>query len=105
MHKLNNLGIVAALSLLIACFPAYAQQTDVGNVTGSVVDSSGAAVPDAKVEAVNSATGVSLSATSTSGGIYFINLLPVGQYTVKVTKPGFQKESRPALAVIAGQTF
>ena len=55
--------------------------------------------------AVNSATGLTQSTVTTSGGLYNINLLPIGRYTVTVTKAGFQKATRPEVAVIAGQTF
>jgi len=54
---------------------------------------------------VNSATGLTQSTVTTSGGLYNINLLPIGRYTVTVTKAGFQKATRPEVAVIAGQTF
>ena len=82
-----------------------AQQTNLGNITGSVGDTSGATIPDAQVVAVNSATGLTQSTVTTSGGLYNINLLPIGRYTVTVTKAGFQKATRPEVAVIAGQTF
>src|SRR5438128_2454553 len=82
-----------------------AQQTNLGNITGSVGDTSGATIPDAQVVAVNSATGLTQSTVTTSGGFYNINLLPIGRYTVTVTKAGFQKATRPEVAVIAGQTF
>src|SRR5205823_7019414 len=54
--------------------------------------------------AVKSATGVAQSTITTSGGIYSINLLPVGMYTVTVTKQGLHKEIRTNIAAIAGRT-
>ncbi len=95
---------IAALALL--CFaPLQAQQTNVGNITGSVQDPSGAIVREAAVVALNLETGVRQSAVTTTSGVYIVSLLPVGRYTVTVEKPGFVTASRQEVAVIAGQTF
>ncbi len=86
------LGLFLALAVLLglACVPASAQLVS-GNLTGNVLDATGAAVPNATVVAHNDATGVESTTTSTSAGEYHIYNLPVGTYTISVTAAGFSK--------------
>lgn len=79
---------VAALALLSV--PASAQLTS-GNVTGTVYDPGGAAVPGAVVVAHNTATGIETTTQTTSKGDYVFENLPVGTYTVSATAAGFSK--------------
>jgi hypothetical protein len=69
---------------------AYAQTTN-GSLSGSILDSSGAAVQKATVTARNVRTGVALSTVSNDAGLYiFPSLLP-GDYTVSAEVAGFRK--------------
>ncbi len=56
---------------------------------GAIVDPSGLAVPQAKIEAEDQATMVRYSAVSDARGEYHILGLPAGQYTLTVEQPGF----------------
>src|ERR1700677_2028907 len=68
-----------------------AAQTTNASLYGSVLDSSGAAVPKAAVTARNVKTGASLSTVSHDAGLYiFPSLLP-GDYTVSAEVSGFRK--------------
>jgi hypothetical protein len=70
------------------CDLAYAQST--ASLNGTVTDSTGAAVPNAKVSATNQATGV-VSETQTDGaGAYLFPALPIGIYRLEVKASGFQ---------------
>ncbi len=60
-----------------------------GNLTGTVIDKSGATVPNAKVEALNVGTGVSQQTTSNSSGIYRFSALVAGTYKVTISSSGF----------------
>jgi hypothetical protein len=73
--------------------PAAAQTVNV-TVQGRVFDSTGAAISQAAVSAVNTATGFSRSTTATSTGEYRIASLPAGDYTVTADKAGFQKSAK-----------
>src|SRR5690349_6074258 len=84
---------------------AQAQQSNVGNVSGVVRDSSGAVMPETEVVATNQTTGLKQSTLTTSDGLYNVSLLPVGMYTVTASKTGFQQSRRAEVPVIAGQTF
>jgi hypothetical protein len=69
-------------------------QTIVGRISGTIVDSSGAVVPDANVTVTNSATNATRTATSDASGFYTVTNLPVGTYTVMVERTGFKKASQ-----------
>ena len=79
---------VFSLLLLFITVSGSAQQT-LGTLNGTVLDSSGAAVPGALVTATDADISVSRSATSQGNGTFQIFNLPIGTYTVKVTHDGF----------------
>jgi len=61
-----------------------------GSIVGTVTDSSGAAVPNAKITITDVNKGVSFTTTSNESGNYEQGHLIVGTYEVKVEAPGFQ---------------
>ncbi len=90
MKLLNSkLGMLLA-AVLVFSLPVLSQLTS-GNITGTVYDPTGAAVPGATVVAHNTATNVDSTTTSTSAGDYRFENLPVGTYTIMVNAAGFTK--------------
>src|SRR5438128_3905957 len=79
--------------LTAVCPPAHAQVVTV-SIQGRVYDTSGAAISQATVTAVNPATGLTRTTTASATGDYQITLLPPGDYTVTAEKPGFQKSAK-----------
>ena len=69
-------------------FPVFAQ--DRAAVNGTVTDPSGAAVPSAAVDLKSAATGLHRTAETNEAGLYEIPLLPVGTYSITITKTGFK---------------
>ncbi|HEU0138644.1 MAG TPA: TonB-dependent receptor [Bryobacteraceae bacterium] len=86
---------------LAAWIPAAAQTSQ---ITGQVTDSTGAAVPAAKVSILSHQTGIQRDLTTNSQGYYTAALLPYGVYTVSVSVSGFQTSSRPDVPLQEGQT-
>ena len=84
---------VCALMVVLATVPLSAQVVTV-TVQGRVNDSSGAAISQATVTAVNAATGLSRGTSANAVGDYQIALLPPGDYTITAEKPGFQKVAK-----------
>ena len=80
-------------------------QTFRGGINGSVTDVSGAAIPNAAVQAVNDATGLAHSTVSSSAGEYSFEDLPLGAYTVTVTASGFQTLKVDRVPVSAGSLY
>src|SRR5258708_4874944 len=76
-----------------------------GDLTGSVLDATGSAIPLAALEAVNDETGVKTSATSDSRGGYRLSNLPVGTYTVTVTAKGFSVASVKNIKITLSSTI
>ncbi len=83
-----------ALVVFLACVglpPAFAQVTTAA-IHGTVADPSGAVIPDAKVIALDTATGISTVATSNKSGFYTLPALQIGgPYKVTIDAPGFAK--------------
>lgn len=90
----------AVFSLVFLAFaPRARAQAVSATLLGSVTDKSGAAVPNASVQIVETATGIThLDTTNESGNYTFPDLTP-GTYTVSVSAPGFAKETRPNVDV------
>jgi hypothetical protein len=61
-----------------------------GTLTGSVADSSAAAAPNVRVEALNVRTGVARTATTDASGVYSFTDLQAGMYKVTFTAPSFR---------------
>ncbi len=81
--------VFVASLLALTGAPAMFGQAQDTNLTGTVLDQAGAAVPDARVEVTNENTGVkALAQTNGSGQYLFRNLLP-GNYSLNVSHAGF----------------
>jgi len=78
------------LLLILPASIGYAQGTT-SRISGTVTDTSGAAVPSATVIAVNDDTGVSYTTKSSSSGTYSFDSLQLGRYTVRADAPGFKQ--------------
>ena len=85
-----------ALAILVVLLLAVAgnAQTFRGAINGTVVDPSGAVVPNAQVKATEKATGIDHTTTTTSDGQFVFQDISIGEYSVTVTATGF-----PALTI------
>src|ERR1041385_2652913 len=80
-----SLVAIAILAIVSLSLVSASAQTISGNLVGTVLDPSGAAVPNATVTATNVATGVKSETTTSSTGDYRIANLPVGSYDITAT--------------------
>ena len=82
--------ICAVLLMALCLFPRAAKsQILYGSLTGNVADPSNAVLPGARVEALNTATGVSRQTTTDSAGVYRFAELQPGIYKVTVSATNF----------------
>ncbi|HEX9201772.1 MAG TPA: carboxypeptidase-like regulatory domain-containing protein, partial [Acidobacteriaceae bacterium] len=102
--RLLSFAVLVAITC-ISTRHLTAQTGGQGAITGTVQDSTGAVVPNATVTAHNDQTGVDVTRTSSSAGLYEISPLNVGTYTVKASAAGFQQFQQQQIVINQGQTF
>ena len=98
MRVLRLLSAALVLSLLVfAGFMAtnsapvvFAQSNISGDITGTVTDASGAALPNAAVTVTSMEKGQAKAVTTDKVGDFRVPLLPPGRYEIKVSASGFQ---------------
>ena len=76
------------LSILGIAQFLFAQGTDLGTITGSVKDGSGAVVPNAKVVVLDLSTNSSRETHTNAQGVYRVFGLSLGKYKVTISQPG-----------------
>ena len=78
--------------MLLMCVSARAQDGQaLADLSGTVTDAHGSAVPHAKVSAANEGTGLERNVNADAKGGFLIPLLPPGVYTVTVDGDGFPR--------------
>ena len=100
--------IACALASTLACFlfsasqNAFAQAS--AGITGTVTDSSGAVVADARVTITNEGTASAERTTTSSVGTYSFRGLTPGKYTVAVDARGFKKTVQQGINIEVSTT-
>lgn len=89
--------------LLATASIVSAQQTDNGGLSGTVTDPNGAVIPSATVVITNSGNNAKRTVTTNDSGRWIINVLPLGNYRVAVTAPGFETVTQ-STTVVTGET-
>ena len=98
-----SLRLRTFLFLSVIAISAWAQ-TFRGSIVGTIVDASGAAVPEVTVIAVNQGTGLTRQAVASAGGDFAMPDLPLGFYNVTVTKTGFGTQKIDGIEVAVSRT-
>src|SRR5580693_7930371 len=96
------LSVALLMVVASSALQLRAQTQTTGEITGSVTDPSGAAVPNAKVTLTDNAKGSTQSTETNKDGVYRFQLLNPSSYTVSVTSSGFE-ETKRTLTVALGQ--
>jgi hypothetical protein len=99
MFRRTQLLTIAALLA-----PAAFGQLDRSSLTGTVTDAAGARIPGATVLAIQVDTGARRETQTSAQGIYALNGLSVGGYTVTFTKSGFSEVRVQQVEQGVGQT-
>lgn len=97
-------GLTALLALLVFIPSRLPGQAISGDITGALLDPSGAAVVGATITAENIETGIKTGATTRSNGEYRLSNLPVGVYNLTAAAPGFSVSSLKGLRVELNKT-
>ena len=89
IHRYLGPIFAIVLTLIGVTSTPLAAQVTTATISGTVVDSSGAAVGDATVQVKNAGTGVLQTTNSDAQGRFTVPSLNVGDYEVQATKAGF----------------
>jgi len=102
--RLARLAFVFGL-VLVGVSSAYAQGgSATSSITGTVLDSSGGAIPGATV-VVSDAAGGSFTAFTNAQGVFALPSMNPGTYTVTVTLSGFKTAVVSDVRLLPGQPF
>src|ERR1700745_2393435 len=103
--KSEKFAVVAVVLCLCALSPRpTAAQQFYGSITGTVIDPSGAVVPNASVNVIKVDTNVTIALRTNSAGVYTANNLVVGTYRVEAEAAGFKKSVVDRVTVNVGAT-
>ena len=104
---MSNRVVLRLLAVLAAIFigvcPGLLGQVQTGEILGTVTDSTGAAIPGAKVTVTDNDTGIARSVTTDDQGRYDAASLNIGNYQVQAEMQGFAPQLNKGLVLAVGQ--
>ncbi len=94
----------SAIGVLALAFVQFGLSQTLSSISGTVTDTSGSVIVNAKVTVKNDATQVAKIAQTSSAGTYTITDLIPGSYTVTIDDPGFQASVHNGVGVDVGRS-
>ena len=98
---MRKLGV---FSCLLIGWSACAWAQDRAAINGTVTDPAGAVVPGASAEVKSDATGLHRKALTNESGVFEIPGLPVGDYSMTISKTGFRSTTVSGIDLRYGET-
>ena len=99
----HRIGAIRLMCLVLLFAGLALAQRDLGTITGTVTDPTGAVVPGANINITEDATGLSYKVQTTASGDYARPALKPGVYTVTAEATGFRRAAQPNVVVTAGE--
>jgi Carboxypeptidase regulatory-like domain len=93
-----------ALAVLILLMAPLAFAQIAADLRGRVLDPSGAAIANARVQLTETSTSITQATITSSTGDYIFTQLNPGAYSIDVTVTGFQQLNRTGVTLSVGQT-
>lgn len=104
-HRVCRIGsFLLVASLFVFSSFAWGQGRTSGQLSGTVIDPSGAAIPAATVIVTQPATGFSQTVTASGTGDYIFPDLQPGTYSLKVSAKGFADTVLPDVTIATSRT-
>ncbi len=103
-NKTITRSSITIIAIVLLSVGGAIAQTSSATLQGTITDPEGRVIPGAKVSAQSLATGLQRQTTSNEAGLYVINFLPVGSYTVTVEAPSFKQARQQNVVLEIGQT-
>ena len=94
---------LASFLLTLCCSLALGQDIS-AKITGTVTDASRAVISGATVTARDTARGSVYPTQTNASGVYYLSPLPIGDYVLTITAPGFSTSERPSFTLVMNQT-
>jgi outer membrane receptor protein involved in Fe transport len=103
MERQRALLLMVAFMFAGIIYPARLHaQAGTASVSGTVTDTTNAAIPGASIEIRNTGTGATSKAVSDGQGRYSFPELAIGAYEVRASKMGFQTSVRSGVTLTVG---
>lgn len=104
MSRIRALAYIRWLFVLVAAITPVASSAQ-SSIVGMVLDPTGAAIPDARLIAVQNATKAVRETSTDDSGHFQISSLPIGVYTLRCVKQGFQTVEVQEASLSINQTL
>src|SRR5215471_8874693 len=101
--KTSRVLRIVFLSIVFGWVSPAFSQSSTGSISGTVTDQNKAVVVDAKVSAMNTATGVVRSAVTNSSGLYRLPDIPSGPYELTIEAASFKRYEQKGITIDVGQ--
>jgi hypothetical protein len=104
LKRIGSVFTVFCLFCLLLPTGAWSQGVQ-ATLKGRVTDTSGAVVPNVKIEVKNTGTNVTVNTVTDSAGLYTVPFLTPGSYLVSAEGSGFKKYVRENLQLSVDETI
>lgn len=89
--KMRYVRLMALVGVLLATTAgAFAQTSQVGQIGGQVVDTTGAVMPGVSITLISEQRGFTRDAVTDEQGRYLFPVVPLGTYSIRVSLQGFE---------------
>src|SRR5580704_19553389 len=102
--QLGRVLVLAGVFLAGSLGAAFGQATNAGDISGTVTDNTGAAIPGATVTVLNIDTGVTKDYSTNAAGVYDTSSIVAGNYKITFSKEGFSTLVRSSVTIPVGPT-
>jgi hypothetical protein len=101
--SIRLIQILRPVTVLVSLATVLLGQAAHAELSGVVTDDRGAALANASITAVHTATGYAARTISNEAGAYFLTGLRPGQYTISYSAAGFSRQKRTATQLTTGE--
>jgi Carboxypeptidase regulatory-like domain len=101
LKTITTFGMVFSPIAFVASPRPLQAQTSQGQISGNVTDATGSVIPGAALTITDVGTEAVHTIVTDSSGFYVVTNLPIGDYTVAVSKAGFTGEKRTGITMTA----
>jgi len=101
---MKRFGVWCTLAFALMCAPASGQTVAVAQLSGTVLDESGGALPGVDVTVTQTDTGMQRVAITNADGGYVFASLPIGPYKLSARLSGFSVFEQTGITLAVGDT-